>query len=99
MAHLEPATPTGSITAGSDFNYNLPANIRGIMLVAGGATATVVIHDNPAAASGTILAALTVPASTSISQDFGAGIIGLRGITITVTGAGAFAYGYFSPSS
>ncbi len=67
-----------------------PGRVHAVMLTPAAADASIIIYDNPSAASGKILARVDAKAST-ITQDrvFNVPVESLNGIYASVSGAGA----------
>lgn len=68
--------------------------LQTVNLVAAAANATLVVYDNAAAASGTVLARVSAPANWSISLPIG-NLPYVNGLWCVLTGAGATAAVYF----
>lgn len=87
-----PATSSGLKSADTAILVG-PGKLRGLQVLADGTNAaTVVIYDNPSAASGTILAKVTVDATLTEASAGGIpseGVWALTGLYADVTGTGA----------
>jgi hypothetical protein len=86
-----PSTPSGDLAVGTTAVSTKPGRLRSVMLFGGSATSSVIVYDNPSAASGTVLARLQCAASGAQSIDFDEGIAVNTGITAVVAGTAAIA--------
>lgn len=68
--------------------------IKGVVLTPAAAAATLVLHDNASAASGTVLARLQAPANGGSAVFVGLDIPFANGVYATLGGAGAAAVVY-----
>jgi hypothetical protein len=78
------------------------AKLHGVYVISDASNvASVVIYDNPSAASGTVLAKLSIPASTTAPQfiTFNHPITASTGLYADVSGTGANYIVYFSPGA
>lgn len=88
-----PATSSGQLAVGTTAVCAAPASLQSIILSPAAAASTVTVYDNASAASGTILAVLTCPASVaSVICNFTVPVYCKLGITAVVAGTGATAY-------
>lgn len=86
-------TPSGSIgVTAATVVSNSPSALHSIILTAAAAAATIIVYDSASAASGTVLASLTVLTGTSASVPFHCPLNCLKGITVAVTGVAATAF-------
>ncbi len=71
-----------------------PGSLHGLLLTAGAANATIVLYDNPSAASGNIVA--TLKAVQNDSNYYPApGVVFANGLYADITGADAAAYVHY----
>lgn len=96
----EPSTTSGDITA-DGVVLNKPGRLDSCIVIADGTNAaSVILYDNASAASGTVLARVSIPA-TGVYQVFlsEAGIIANKGIYADVTGTGCIVIVHFRPGN
>lgn len=79
------STSSGLIAADGAIRAQ-PCTLTCVQLIGGSDAATVVIYDNPSAASGTVLAKLKVAAETSVSVSFESPVLANYGLYADVTG-------------
>ena len=68
-----------------------PGELLGVILAGGSAASTITIYDNPAAASGAVLAVLKCAASSGITFTAPAPIRAANGLYASLSGSGATA--------
>jgi len=84
-----PATSSGLKTADAAI-MAMPGKLKGLIVIATGAAATVTLYDNASAASGLALAKLVVPADNTQELNFhDCGVVANNGIYADVSGADA----------
>ena len=99
MAQLQPATSSSLLSADAAV-YARPCRLMGLQVLADGTNAaTVQLHDNASAASGTTVAKVVVDAT--LTTDYATippgGVVCNNGIYANVTGTGAEFIVYFIP--
>lgn len=99
MTFNSPATSSGLLIADTAVRAQ-PSRLMGLSLIGDNTNAcTVVVYDNATAASGTVLAKLSLPASGFPYIDLGcmpAGIVANNGLFADVTGTGAAFIVYYA---
>lgn len=83
-AHTE-ATEDASVKTG-------PGQLVSVLLTAGADAATIVLYDNPSAASGTVLCTLKAPANESAQWSPSLPIVFSKGVFADVSGTSPTAY-------
>ncbi len=88
MAKDQATTSSGALTASAAI-FNMSAQLCGLdLLPPTSGTVTLTLYDNPTAASGNVLAAVSVTAgNNSEHKEYGAGIIANAGIYAALTGS------------
>ena len=76
-------TEDGAVAAGS-------GRVSGVVVTAAAATASLILYDNPSAASGTVLLSLSAVADTSVV--YNVPFVFSTGVYADIGGAGAAAY-------
>ncbi len=96
----QPVTNSGSKTADGVI-CAIPCYLHGVVLQNDGTNASsVVVYDNASAASGTVIAKLALPASsTTLTHPlvFSHPVIANNGLYIDVTGTGCAVHVYYAP--
>lgn len=91
-------TSSGLITADGAV-YALPCKLWGLSLSPAAAASSIVVYDNASAASGTVLAKLSVAANTqTVNITFNQGVQAQFGLYVDISGASADAVVYYSPT-
>lgn len=86
------ATSSGALAVGTTVVQAKPSDLCSVILSPAATVATVTIFDNATAASGRILATMQAAANGAAATiDFSHPLVGLNGLTVVVTGAGATA--------
>lgn len=79
--------------------YAGPALFSGAIITAAAAAGTLVVYDNASAASGNIVATISVPVNTTQWVDFSIPVMCNNGITFVTTGAAVQTNILFCPSA
>ncbi len=98
MQNHQPVTSSG-LKAADAIITAIGGYLHGVVLIPDGTNAcTVIIYDNPAAAAGTVLAKLSIPALTTAHQfiTFNSPVSANSGIYADVSGTGANYIVYYS---
>lgn len=100
MAMSEPSNSSGELAVGTTAVCGVPGFVTSVSLAPAAADCSVKVYDNKSAASGTIVAEITLKANTgSVQYTFNSPIVCNAGITAVVAGTGAIAHVTFQRSS
>jgi hypothetical protein len=83
-----PATSSGLKSASAAILVG-PGTLKGLTVVGGSDATTVIVYDNPSAASGTVLEKIVIPAAESLRVDYSCGVVANSGLYVSIAGTGA----------